>query len=472
MTSLYSYFARNFLLPIYDIARGTSRFAYMRVLDKTQWLSSKEIYKLQLRNLRALLKHAYNSVPYYRHVFKERRLTPEDIKGVDDLVKLPILTKAHIRRFFWDLVSKNFPKYKLIPSVSGGTGDQIKFFTTKEQQSWELAAELRAYGWAGYQFGDKCVVFWGSPIDLAKYQGIFKRFTSFLERVKVLDSYVLSDDILEKYVLFIRRFRPDIIRGYASSVYMIAKYILDKGFDNLHPKAVITSAESLLDIYRSTIGKAFGCKIFDYYGSREIGAMAAECEEHCGYHISAENVVLEFVKDGEHVAPGEDGEILVTSLRNYGMPFIRYAIGDVGKLSNEVCACGRGLPLMKSIEGRVSQFMAVYDKRLKRIIPVSTAGPGLLGGILMYVPIENYRIIQESLNRIVIKAVKGTGYSERHTELIITHVRKYLGDDVSIEVEFVKFLPPLPSGKRTVFISKINPFSDQNPLDNNEWLTV
>lgn len=456
MVAFYSFVSRNFLLPIYDLVRGTSRFKFMHVLERTQWLSPRDIQKLQLKNLRALLRHAFATVPYYRRMFRERRLTPDDIKSVNDLGKLPVLTKADVRRNFNDLISRSYPRSALIPYVSGGTGDQIKFFVTKEQRGWELAAEFRAYGWAGYRFGDKCVVFWGSPIDLAKHQSLIRRFTSLLERAIVLDSYVLSDDILKKYVLFMRRLKPEIVRGYASSVYMVAKYILEKGFDNLRPKAVITSAESLLNVYRCTIEKAFGCEVFDYYGSREIGAIAAECEEHSGYHISAENAVLEFVKEGEHVSAGESGEILVTNLRNLGMPFIRYAIGDVGKPSDEVCACGRGLPLMKSIEGRVSQFMAVYDEKLRRVIHVSTAAPGLFSGVLMHLPIEEFRVIQESLNKIVIKAVKARGYSEEHTEILINHIRKYLGNNIVVEIEFVSYLPPLPSGKRTVFISKIN----------------
>jgi phenylacetate-CoA ligase len=454
----YSSIAQNIVLPIYDIARDTSRFKFGHFLEKTQWLSRKEIDCLQNENLRALLKHAYDTVPYYRRVFRERGLTSNDIKSADDLVKLPILTKADVRNNFGDLVSRGFPKNKLISYQSGGTGDQIRFYVTKEQLSWEVAAEFRAYRWAGYHFGDRCLMFWGSPVDLARHAGIIKQFTSKLERVLVLNTYVVSDEVLGKYVCLMERFNPEIIRGYASSVYMMAKYTLEKNVDYVHPRAVITSAEMLLGYMRKTIEEAFGCPVFDYYGSREIGAIAAECEVHSGYHVSAENVVLEFVRDGEHVPAGEDGVILVTSLRNFGMPFIRYAIGDVGRPSDDVCGCGRGLPLMSSIEGRVSQFMAVYDKRLKRVIPVSTAGPGLFGGILMYVPIENYRIIQESLDRVVIRAVKEKGYLPRHTDLIVEHVRKFLGDNITVEVEFVNHLPPLPSGKRSAFISKINPF--------------
>jgi len=458
MSKVYSLFAQNFILPIYDFVRGTSRFKFGHVLERTQWLPPKQIERLQQKNLRVILKHAYETVPYYRRVFKERGLSPDDVKCVADLVKLPVLTKANVRMHYRDLVSHVFPKSDLVPYMSGGTGDQIRFFVTKEQLSWEIGAEFRAYGWAGYCFGDKCVVFWGSPIDLAKYQSIVKRFTSLLERVIVLNSYVLSNEILEKYTCLMKKFRPEIVRGYASSVYLVAKYMLENGVNGLRPRTVITSAESLLDFQRKTIENAFGCRVFDYYGSREIGAIAAECEEHCGYHISAENVVLEFVKDGEYVAAGENGEILVTSLRNFGMPFLRYAIGDVGRPSNDVCACGRGLPLMVSIEGRVSQFMAVYDKKLGRIIPVSTAAPGLFSGALMYVPLDQYRIIQESLDKVVIKAVKGQGYSQKHTEFLVNHIRKFLGDNVTVEMEFVDYLPPLPSGKRSVFISKINPF--------------
>jgi len=458
MGRFYSSIAQNIVLPIYDIARGTSRFKFGHFLEKTQWLSRREIDRLQSKNLRALLKHAYDTVPYYHRVFRERGLSPSGIKSVNDLVKLPVLTKADVRNNFGDLVSRGFPKNKLISYQSGGTGDQIKFYITKEQLSWEAVAELRAYRWAGHRFGDRCLMFWGSPIDLARHAGIIKRFTSKLERILFLNTYVVSDEVLGKYAFLMRRFNPEIIRGYASSVYIMAKYMIEKNIDYVHPRAVITSAEMLLDYMRKAIEEAFGCPVFDFYGSREIGAIAAECEMNYGYHISAENVVLEFVRDGEHVAAGEDGVILVTSLRNFGMPFIRYAIGDVGKPSDDECSCGRGLPLMSSIEGRVSQFMAVYDKRLKRVIPVSTAGPGLFGGILMYVPIENYRIIQESLDRVLIKAVKGKGYLPKHTDFIVAHVRKFLGDNITVEVEFVDYLPSLPSGKRSVFISKINPF--------------
>jgi len=458
MSRLYPLFVESFVLPFYDIVRGTSRFQFSRVLQKTQWLSRDEIERLQNRNLRALLRYAYETVPYYRRVFRERGLSPTDIKSVGDLVKLPTLTKADIRKNFGDLVSHGFPRSRLVPCRSGGTGDQIKFYATKEQLSWDVAAEFRAYGWAGYRLGNRCFVLWGSPIDLARHSSMVRRFTSALERVLVVNTYVMSDEVLSKFTYLLKKANPEIIRGFASSVHMMAKYLMERGVDSVRPRAAITSAETLLNHMRKTIENAFGCPVFDYYGSREIGALAAECEEHYGYHISAENVVMEFVREGDHVAAGEKGVILVTSLRNFGMPFIRYEIGDVGVPSEDVCGCGRGLPLMSSIEGRFSDFMAVYDKQLGRIIPVSTAAPGVFSMALMHVPLERYRVIQERLDRVVIRAVKGKGYSQTHTDFLVEYIHKYLGDNIMVEIEFVDHLPPLPSGKRSPFISKINPF--------------
>lgn len=162
-------------------------------------------------------------------------------------------------------------------------------------------------------------------------------------------------------------YRPEVIRGYASSVYMFAKYLKDMGVRSIKPRTILTSAEMLFPQYRTTIEEVFGCKVYDYYGGREIGALAIECEEHNGFHISAENVLMEFIRDNEQVTD-ESGSIYVTNFRNYGMPLIRYDIGDIGKPSQESCNCGRGLPIIKTLDGRASQYIAIYDKDKGKIV--------------------------------------------------------------------------------------------------------
>jgi phenylacetate-CoA ligase len=450
----------NSVVPFYDFFRGTQRRKYGKALEQSQWLSREEILDNQNESLRALVKHAYDSVPYYRRVFMENGVSPDDIREQKDLTKLPVLTKRDILKHKEEMVSTAISKEKLIEYMSGGTGDQITFYVTKEQLSWELAAEYRAYGWGDYRLGDRCLLFWGSPIDIARHEALLKRTTSWIERIKVVNTYIISDEAMEKHVKTMREFNPEIIKGYASSVYMMAKHLKEKGIDDIRPRSIITSAEMLFPHYRSEIEDAFGCKVFDYYGSREIGALAAECEEHDGFHINAENLLLEFVRDNEVVSENESGLVLVTSLRNYGMPFIRYEIGDVGTPSSRLCDCGRGLPIIDSLEGRSSQFMAVRDKKSGKIVPVSTAAPGIIGNLLMYVPVNSYRVIQESLDRIVIKVVAGAEYSQKDTDFLVNHLHDYLGDSINIEVDKVDDLLPLPSGKRSVFVSKINAFHE------------
>lgn len=457
MAKIYSLFSQNVVLPVYDLVRHTSRFKYSRVLDKTQWLSRDELERLQRYNLRRLLTCAYNYVPYYHRVFKERNLFPSDIKSTEDLVKLPVLTKADIRMHKRDLVSRLYTERDLIPFRSGGSGDQIRFFVTKEQLSWEIAAEFRAYGWAGYSLGDKCFMFWASPIDLSKSKSFQKRLSKKLERVFIANTYIMSDKVLAKFASLLLKKRPEIIRAYASSVYLVAKYLVDHNIKSVRPRAVITSAETLFPSMRQTIEEAFGCEVFDFYASREIGGMASECEWHSGYHISVENVAVEFIQNGEQVAAGEKGVIFLTSLRNYGMPLIRYEVGDVGVPRGDLCECGRGLPLVSSISGRVSDFMAVYDQAIGKVIPVGPIYPLIIYG-LMHVPLKSVRVFQNELNKLEIKAVKDSGYTKKHSDYLIDFFRDALGDNIQIDFNFSDSLPPLPSGKRSVFISKINPF--------------
>ena len=446
------------VLPVYDIFRGTSRQKFSSVLQRTQWLSRDKIERLQEDNLRVLLKYAYENVPYYRRIFRKRGLTPSEIKGVDDLEKLPILTKADLRKNFKDLISRNYPKSNLIRYTSGGTGDPVIFYITTEKLSWEIAAEFRAYSWAGYNLGDTCFLIWGSPSDLSKRKNIISHFTRFFENIHTVNALnQITDEILNVYVSSMKKIKPKIVRGYAHSIYLLAKFMLEKNIECAGIKSVITTAETLLDSRRKIIEEAFDCPVFDCYGSREVGAIAAECEKHEGYHVSAENVVLECTKNGEKVAPGEFGEILVTNLRNFGMPLIRYKIGDVGVQSDEICSCGRGLPLLSSLEGRMIEFLTIFDRKSNKKIPIS---PVVFQIALGQLPLKQYQIFQDRLDRIIIKIVKDNGYLPKHKEFLMNHLHHYIDNGTKIDIEYVDNIPPMPSGKRPLSISRINPFEE------------
>ena len=395
---MYGKLVRHVVFPTLDLIRRRRTMEYLKELERSQWFKREALFDIQRVKLKALIKHAYANVPYYHRVFKDRGLRPNDIKSVEDLNRLPKLTKDDIRSNFDDMVATNFSR-AIEPHASEPVPASVpvQFYITKDYINSKSASELRAYSWCGYNLGDKHAVLWGSPFDLKKSEELRNRIVNFFGKRVMLNCFGMSEESMRMYARRLEKFKPKIVRGYASAVYLFAKFMLHEGVDNVKPKAVITAAETLFDHERTTIEKAFGCEVYDFYGAREAAAIASECSEHSGYHISAENYVLECVKEGERVASGETGVILVTNLRNYVMPFIRYEIGDLGRFSDEVCSCGRGLPLMSSIEGRTTDIIVTQDGNFTST-PVLTL-------IFKNLPVKQYQVIQEKsiLGRLLIE---------------------------------------------------------------------
>jgi phenylacetate-CoA ligase len=233
----------------------------------------------------------------------------------------------------------------------------------------------------------------------------------------------------------------------------MARYIEKEGKHAIRPRAIITTGEALYDFQRELFSRVFGCETYSYYAANEVDAIASECSEHLGYHISAENVIVEIVDDADKLVPvGREGRILVTSLHNYGMPFIRYEIGDVGVSSDKACPCGRGLPLLAAINGRVSDF--IYTSR-GDCIPGIALNRSFLAGL----GVEQYQIVQESYEKVLIKLVFGGEYKRDHvkeaTREIERHFKSEIGSDVDIVTELVDQIVPTRIGKRRMFISKV-----------------
>lgn len=408
----------------------------LRSLMKSQWLKPDDLQQLSTKKLRLLLKYAYESVPYYHGAFKKRKMRPDSIKSVEDLPKLPLLTKRVVRENFQFLLAKNFPRKNLILWHTGGsTGEPMRFMHDSTSLHWLNAAVLRSFYWAGYRRFDKMVNVWGLPSEFPQVKPWQRQVT--------ISTLGADYSRLRGYLRFMEEFGPKGIRGYASSIYLLARAAEAM---RVSLDYAISSSEMLFGHYRKLIESRFGCEVYDNYSSREL-MIASECEEHAGYHIAAENILVEFVRDGEHVSSGEIGEIIITDLRRYGMPFIRYAIGDLGKSCSETCPCGRGLPLIESLEGRVTDIIRTPDGKFIS----SPALTLLFDGI----NIEQYRIEQKSAEELVIKVVKGPGYSENDTRKIFERIKKYVGE-MKLDIEFADKIPLAKSGKFRVV------FSDQN----------
>jgi phenylacetate-CoA ligase len=428
----YNYIAKNFILPASDIVLSTEVSKQLRFFEKTQWWKPKELEDYQNKRLRALIKQAYKNVPYYHSLFKSLNLYPEDIKTEGDLSKLPILTKEEIKRNPDSFLAKNIPPKSVIKeTTSGSTGKVFVYIIDKCVLSTYRALGLRGWGFAGY---------------------FLENITFKANRNLPLSSYNMDDRTVKNYVHQILKFGPNFIRGYPSSIAIIANYLIEHNIQDIKPIAVLTTAETLYKRDRELISNAFGCDVFDQCGCNDGGENLCECKEHAGYHIGVERAIHEFVAEANEPIPNNKiGHIILTDLWNYAMPLIRYDAGDMGTPTDEMCPCGRGLPLLKSLEGRSIDRIVLPDGNL---IP----GLTLTDALDMYGmedKIREYQIIQEEINKFTINIVKNEGYNNESSAEIHNFFVGHLGAPVNVKINFVDNIPRTNANKRKIVISKV-----------------
>jgi len=450
---MYSKILKNIIYPLYQIKLPQDEriISNLKLLNETQWWHYSELEKFQLRRLKKLLQHANDNVPFYHRMFKKLNFKSDELTNVNELKRLPILTKEIIRENFNDLCARNYPKENLISSAtSGSTGIPMKFFIDRKWKACNMAATYRAWSWSGYELGDKMAYIWGAIQDLKDQNKIINKIRNCTYRIIKLNAFDLTQENMHDYIKILRKYKPKIINSYASAMFVMAQYMEKKGIEDIKPEAILTTADMLFDYRRKTIERVFGCKVFDYYSGRDTTLQAAECPEHIGYHLSIENAVIEFLRENEYVTSGETGKIIITDLCNYAMPFIRYEIGDLGVPSDESCPCGRKLPLMKSLKGRILDII------------VTPEGKMLTGeffpGIFAFCNIkgfEEYQIIQKRKDLLLIKLIKGKNFQETELYFFINIIKKNVGDQMNIEVQFVNKIEPTISGKRRHVVSEI-----------------
>lgn len=415
---------------------------YYKWLMKTQWLPPEELKELQNVRLQMIIKHAYENVPYYRRVFDERGLKPDDIQTKEDLKRLPILTKDDVRKHFKELIARDFEKYKPILShTSGSTGIPMKYYLDKNNLLWENAFVCRHWAWMGYTPKEKQAVLRGAVLNTKNY---------FLINGNnlILSSFTLNSGTLHDYLRKILEFEPKLIRGYPSSLNFLAKLLKDKGIYSIRPEGLQTSSETLFPKMREEIEDVFKCKVYDLYGNGEHVSMISECP-HGKHHINPEYGVIEFLNGkGYYAKYGELAEMVCTGLNNFSMPLIRYKIGDIAIPTNKKCSCGRELPLVESLEGRVDDMIVTLDGRL---IPAS----GMTLAFEFSENIKQCQLVQNKKDELIINIVKSNQYGDRDHMFMLNEVRKRIGNEMKVTVNFVDDIPRTKAGKLRFVISDV-----------------
>jgi len=422
-------------------------------LRRRAYCSAEELVRYQNRKLRDVVNYAYNNVLFYHKRLKKLGIVPDDIKTTYDLNKLPVLRRQDIQGNSEELVSSECEIGRLKRVItSGSTGQPLAIYLRKKEDEFRKAKHLRANITLGQKARDRWAVITGP-----QHFGEVSRLQSFLNIYAPSPVSVFSD--AGSQISALEKLKPDILDGYSSSLFLLAKEIAETRTKAITPRFVIGGSELIDDSQRQFIEKSFNAPFYDQYACSELERLAWQCKERTGYHIDADSVIMQFVDEtGEEVSPGESGEIVCTSLFNYAMPLIRYATGDVGRASDEhQCPCGRTFPLMKLIEGRKDSFVVFPDGRV--------ISPHVLCLIMesfrFHASLDHYRIVQKSVGLIEFRLKMKADCAETETvkEELVKHFRKSLSatsEEVAFNVDFVKNIALDKSGKLTTVVSELN----------------
>lgn len=440
MKSIYTAFVASALFPLQERLKRHTTVAVRRKLEVSQWWAPERIAELQAQRLRGFVADITRHVPYYRALFARHRVAPHEIASTGDLARLPFLTKSIIRANV-DLLRADDARDLRKFNTGGSSGEPLVFYIGNERVSHDVAAKWRATRWWNVDIGDTEIVVWGSPIELGaqdRWRGVRDR----IMRTELLPAFEMSPAKLDYFVHRIRARKPRMLFGYPSSLALVAKHATMRGIrmNALGIRVAFVTAEQLYPEQRQMIAETFGCAVANGYGSRDGGFIAHACPEG-RLHITGEDIVVEIVDgEGNPVAPGVAGEIVVTHLATRDFPFVRYRTGDIGVLDAQPCPCGRGLPVLREVQGRTTDFVLAADGTVAH-------GLAVVYPIRELDSIEAFKVIQETRTRTRVLVVANAAFGPREEQHIIDGLKARLGDVVEVIVQRVDQIPAERSGK-------------------------
>lgn len=438
---------RHFFFAAHEAVVGRPTPRYARELENSQWLSPAEIRELQREKLSRLLQHAWDNVPFYRNRFDGAGVDVRNTDSPGELKKLPLLSKQEIREAGEKMIWHAAPGGLSRRSTGGSSGEPLTFHLDRRRAAYDQAARIRTHRWFGVGLGECEVLLWGSPIEMSgtdRARGVRDWFLN----QHLLDAFRMSEARMDRYLEDWDRLRPAALYGYPSSIALFVRHARarNRAVDRSRLRAVFVTGEVCYPQDRELIEEYFGVPVADGYGSREAGFIAHQCP-HGGMHVTAENVIVEILQDGKEAETGESGEIVVTHLDAYGMPFIRYRTGDVGRLLPGRCRCGRGLPLMDVVQGRSTDFLLLPDGTIKHALSIIYPLREMVG-------VGKFRVLQNEDLSVSVEVVAERTASAITVEGIARQVRPVLGNDVRLGVRLVDAIEESASGKFRYVVSR------------------
>jgi len=448
MSSRYESAFRHVLYPVYETGlRRRHTLAYLADYRRDQWLTAEQISALQWTRLKDLLEHCYREVRYYREQWREIGVVPDDIRSLDDFARLPVLTKADIREHGDALIADSFREGLLYKTTGGSTGEPMRFGYTRASNDRRTAVMWRGYEWAGSRMGRRTLFLWAGAVGQPnRIRQLKDRLYNAAFARHVLNSFQMTEANMADYADAIDAYRPEVIVAYVGPLVRLAQWLIATGRKIFRPHSIIGAAESLHEFQRQILEQAFGCPAYNTYGCREFMLIASECEKRKGLHVNADHLVVELRRPASVLT----GDVVITDLFNYGMPFVRYVNGDTATASSGECGCGRGLPLLERIDGRMLDAIRTPDGHVLpgEFFPHMLKDvPGLL----------RFQVVQRQLDKLDLAIVRGAEFNDASMAYIRGETAKVLGDSIELRCHFVDDIALTPSGKLRVTVSELAP---------------
>lgn len=445
-------FLRSFFGSAYGIMWYHRRYGKIfhlelpRVIERESW-DYNRFLEYQLKNLKTLIKWAYETVPFYKEKFDKVKIKPDDINKLSDLEKIPFLTREDIRLNGENLISKKISKFKCNSYfTSGSTHSPIKILYGPDMHShWTAFYEARVRRWAGVNYKMPRSMVGGRIVISKKRTKPPFWIYNFVEKQIYFSAFHISPRNIKYYANCFERYKPSYHSGYAYSTYYIASLLKEEKISIPPLKAILTSSETLYPEMRKIIEEVFGARVYDAYSGVEACCLASECE-YQKMHISPDLGIIELVdKNGNPIKENEIGEIVATGFLNYAQPLIRYKTGDLAIFSKEKCHCGRDMPIFKNLIGRLEETIIAPDG--SRVCSFLSVFYGIKG-------VREVQVVQEDLHNISLNVVPDKTYDKKSEKIIVQRVKERLGN-VNVLVNLVEKIERTSRGKMKAVISKV-----------------
>jgi phenylacetate-CoA ligase len=414
-------------------------------LERSQWLGSDELLAMQAARLRELLDFAYRNNAFHRQRMQAAGVLPSDIRSIEDLSALPVLSKDDIRAAGDSLFSDGYSAENTVHTRTGGsTGVPLHVYVDRPALNWKYAATWRHNGWAGWRPGDRVAAIWGDTDKALTLKAQLRR--TLQQRMIFLDTLKFSDSRLREFHAEMLQYKPSVLFGHAHSVYQFALFCQEHELRVPKLTGIVTTAMTLSDQERRCIESALAAPVFNRYGCEELSIIASESSAHSGLHVFSEGLIVEYLS----TEVAGESEAVITDLWNRAMPMIRYEIGDVVRRAGGRCPSGRGLDRLERVSGRTADFLYRSDGT-----PVF--GISLLDTYIIHIPgIKQAQMVQENLNRIDVYIVPTPEFGPQTACAVREVIEREFGGETQANVMCVERLQQTARGKYRFAICNIS----------------